>query len=106
MKTCILLLILTQCISIKYGKKVEVIGTAQNAKIGAIIETKNEIYHIDGLNFWSDDIVGKRIRVKGTLHIVERKPAEINAEGLIEQGFDKPIIQKIIKNAKWKLDNK
>lgn len=51
--------------------KIEVIGVARNAKLGAIIRTNNDtIYYIKNIREWPKDYYNKQIYVKGRLKII------------------------------------
>ena len=81
------------------NKKITITGTAQNAKGGAIVITKDSsIYYIDGLPYWEDDVVNTSIKVSGELHTVEHKAEDlIDEEGAYTQGM--VGTQKFIKQA-------
>jgi len=99
----ILTLILIQgCIS-KKNNHIKLTGIAQNAKLGAILEMEDRIYYIDSLNYWDEYLVGKRIQVKGNLHLIKKEPLKTSEHGLTEQGFHKDTLIKVIKNAKYKI---
>lgn len=42
-------------------------GIAQNAKEGAVIETTDMIYYLEGLHSWDTSVSGKKVEVKGDL---------------------------------------
>ena len=44
-----------------------VIGEAQNANEGAIIETDSQTYFLEGINRWPPAIVGRKVEAKGLL---------------------------------------
>lgn len=45
-----------------------IIGVANNAKMGGIILTEdNDLFYIDGVDSWDDGVVGKKVKVTGTL---------------------------------------
>ena len=55
----------------KIGTRVQLEGTASNAKGGAVIEGPDGPVYIEGLDRWPPDVRGKRVRVDGLL--VSRK---------------------------------
>lgn len=70
-------IILTNCSSINMNNEtVEIIGKAQNLKAGAVIFSNNSdnVYYIDGVNYWSKEIIGKTISVKGYLLVNKSNP--------------------------------
>ena len=80
------------------NQPIEVTGIAQDLKGCAIVETETGFYYMDDLGYWDKELIGKRVRVRGILHIVEVKPVKI-----YEQGFRYAFTQRIIKNAKWEV---
>ena len=52
-------------------------GIAQNAKSGAQILTADKCVDLRGFRGWPDDVVGKRVRVKGRLTSREVKPPTV-----------------------------
>ncbi len=70
------------------GKEVTFLGTARDAKGGAILllEDNTPIY-IEGLDYWSDDLDGKQVSVSGTLKEDKFIPDPvISKDGGISQG--------------------
>lgn len=58
-------------------KMITVIGTAQNAKAGAVVIAKGDkkMYYVDGLAAWQQGITGKPVKVTGEL-LVENIPPQ------------------------------
>lgn len=88
-------------LSFKNKEKMEkVIGIAYNAKIGAVVETRdNDVFYIDGLDYWDSIYLNKVILVEGYLYIVQDTCTN---KSLIHY----PKIEgnlKILKNANYKL---
>jgi hypothetical protein len=84
-------------------KKVRITGTAENSKVGAIVATEDkEVYYLDGLSGWNDEILGKKITVSGNL-VLEYHSEDLlmNDKGEYSQGFSGEI--KKISNPVWKL---
>ncbi len=78
------------------GKKVTLLGTARDAKAGAVLITGDgaQIY-INGLTEWSPDLLGKQISVKGVLKKEKIIPDPIiDRNGAISTG-----VQFVLKNA-------
>ncbi len=80
--------------------KITVIGTALNAKAGAVVQTVNAgVYYLDGLNAWSKIYYGKKVKVTGQLVVEKHEP----------QSTDSMEVQelvgtvRIIKKPKWVL---
>lgn len=57
-------------ISCIFNKRVSIVGETENAKAGALVKTKNNMYYIDGLYEWEDNELNKKICVKGRLKVV------------------------------------
>jgi len=50
------------------GQKITLIGTAKDAKGGAVIITTDEhVIYIKGLDFWSSELLDKHVSVSGLL---------------------------------------
>jgi hypothetical protein len=66
--------------------KIVVIGTAKNYKAGAAVisDLDSTQYYVDGVDYWKDHVVGKRIQVKGKLLVKEHLPPP---PGEIKQGI-------------------
>jgi len=47
------------------GKFITLIGTAQNAKLGAAIVVEGEAIYLKGKDSWKPEILGQKVRVKG-----------------------------------------
>jgi hypothetical protein len=81
--------------------KITVTGIAENRKDAAyvVVEKDSISYGLVGLSHWPEDIVGKWIKVSGTLSVNENKPI----------GPDEPQRQQItgvfytILNPEWKV---
>ena len=77
--------------------EVIIIGVAHKGKGGAILLTeKNELYYMDEIDSWEENVVGKKVRVTGRLTIKTIKENNLkNKYGGWKQGIegDKKIIQ-------------
>jgi hypothetical protein len=101
LKTCLFLMTLLSCSNNVSSDNVVVIGKAENAKAGATVISKDDkkIYYVDGLDYWSEKVIGKTVKVSGKL-LIENKP---------EQNPNEPISQqitgekRIILKPKWEL---
>ena len=56
-------------LSCKNQQSIRIRGKAIDAKAGALIETKNRLYYIDGLPEWPKNIKNKKVFAKGELYI-------------------------------------
>jgi len=81
-------------------KNIVVIGTAWNAKGGAIVVTKKEaVYYVRGLVDWDKKFYGKKVKLTGKLVLVDHP----------KRGKDQPLVQdmegtqRIVEDAKWEL---
>jgi hypothetical protein len=79
------------------GGPITVEGEAADSKAGAALVTDHGILFIDGLDDWPNHLVGKRLRVTGSLNVEKRIPDP--APGLTSTGAFGS--QRIIKDAKW-----
>ncbi len=82
-------------------KEITVIGKAENVKGGAIVISNSDqkMYHLDKIDFWPTNIIGKTVKVKGKLIIEEKKP--------VQPGQDIPQqitgVKRILIKPKWEL---
>lgn len=82
---------------------VTLLGTAHDAKGGAVIDSEQHgVVYVEGLDFWPDALHGKRVRARGEL--VEMKlipdPA-VGPDGAISQGAVGK--QTVLRGATWEL---
>jgi len=81
-------------------KNIVIIGTAWNAKAGAVVVTNKEaVYYVDGLDLWDKKFYGKKVKVTGKLVLVNH-PKRRKDEPLVQEMEG---TQRIIKKAKWEL---
>jgi hypothetical protein len=82
------------------SKSIVVIGIAENLKAGAAVisESDDKMYYVDGVDSWGDEILGKRIKVKGKLRVKEMPPPE---KGELKQSIVGTV--RMIKKPKWKI---
>lgn len=86
-----------------YGKlenqKIEVIGKAINAKLGAVVVSDDKgVFYLDGLDSWDKEIYEKKVKVTGKLMI---RAWEKRDDDLTRAKISGP--QKIIRKPKWVL---
>lgn len=76
-----------------------VVGTAQNAKLGAAVVSGGGVYYVRGLSEWDATLVGQEVSVRG---IVVESPAEplVNEKGEVSAGASGPTSW--IESATWK----
>lgn len=67
-------------------KLVTIEGTAQNAKISAVVVSPEGVVYCLNFREWPSHVVGKRIRVKGVLETTDEFAAKTNSQGEITQG--------------------
>lgn len=67
------------------GKRVHLVGRADNAKIGAVILVGGPIYCI-GVDSWPNTVRGKLVRATGKLVQTDRYKARVDDAGAISQG--------------------
>ena len=77
---CLLLIVLVLSGAIaaepQLGKPITVAGTAQNAKLGAIVLTDSQsVYYLKGKDSWEPELLNKKVRVSGTLEQFELSQA-------------------------------
>jgi len=68
------------------GKRVRVVGTAQNAKLGAVVEGERLVVYCEGLDSWPAAQVGKPVTVTGVLTRTDDFKATVGPHGEISQG--------------------
>ena len=62
-------------------------GKAENAKMGAIVITKNGDYYIDGITSWDANTLHKTVTLDGECYSIETKPEDLqNDKGEYSQG--------------------
>lgn len=66
---------------------VELVGVAQNAKLGAVVTgtSRGDVY-CRGVDAWPDDLVGAPVRVRGRLQTTDAFAARVDPDGAISQG--------------------
>ncbi|UII76234.1 hypothetical protein LV716_00095 [Flagellimonas sp. HMM57] len=128
--TILLLIVLTSCATITkvnsladskmnelLGKKIEILGTAVNTKLGAMLVTEDGSIWINGKQEWPrgyyyGDDNGKKLKVTGTvikkydLPVVIQKEGELPKSGIpVPEGTDIKEASRryLLKNAKWKI---
>jgi len=90
--------------SFSYGKlenqKIEVIGKAINAKLGAVVISDDKgVFYLDGLDSWDKEFYEKKVKVTGKLiKIKEWKKRDDDVTRAKTAGP-----RKIIKKPKWVL---
>ncbi|MHA1340709.1 MAG: hypothetical protein ACTSRZ_11140 [Promethearchaeota archaeon] len=69
-------------------QKVDIVGTAQNAKAGAVIVTKNgEVIYIKDMEYWADNLLDVNIKITGFLRYEKYIPDPyMDSDGAISQG--------------------
>jgi hypothetical protein len=102
-RNILFILLITTNLFSQQMKKIRINGTAENSKAGAIVATKDrEVYYLEGLSGWNDEILGKNITVSGNLVLEYHSEVLLmNDEGEYSQGFSGEI--KKITNPTWKL---
>ena len=80
-------------------KKINITGTTQNAKAGAVVvTTDNSVYYIEGMDSWSEEVLNTQVKVSGELHEVNHDEKDlVNEKGEYSQGMTGT--QKIIRKA-------
>lgn len=64
-----------------------ILGVAQNQKGGAVLDTDNGTYWIDGLDYWNDYLVGQPIRVWGEVVVRNDNPVFLDTGVIVSQGI-------------------
>jgi hypothetical protein len=88
--------------SLKDGMRITITGTAKDAKMAAAILTdSNEVVYIDKLHSWSKENINKKMKVTGTVWIMDCPPEGLyNKYGQINQyAIGRHVF---LKNAVWK----
>jgi hypothetical protein len=76
-------------------------GEAADTKAGAVLALDDEsLIYIDGLDYWPDDVRGKRLEVSGVLRRKQAiPPAGAPGDALIRQGAGGD--QFVLEDARW-----
>ncbi|MFH2094631.1 MAG: hypothetical protein ABIJ16_02935 [Bacteroidota bacterium] len=84
-------------------KKITITGTAENGKGRALLVTdKEEVYSIEGMDSWEDEVLHKKVEVSGILKKVNHDPADlVNEKGEYSQGMAGDEL--IISSPEWKV---
>ncbi|MEI8289221.1 MAG: hypothetical protein WCH99_07075 [Verrucomicrobiota bacterium] len=82
------------------GRRVTLRGTAQNAKLGAIILIEDFPIYVSGLDAWKAYLVGKPVEVTGTLAKSGGPAIQTNEFGGVSAGVGGPIYS--LENSKFK----
>jgi hypothetical protein len=91
--------------SLKAGDTITVTGIALNAKLGAIVQTDNSTYYVEGLESWSDIFFKKGVEVKGILKTETHKEEDLKDDkGNYIQGMVGE--KRTITQAVWKIIEK
>ncbi|TFG07735.1 MAG: hypothetical protein EU539_04165 [Promethearchaeota archaeon] len=87
------------------GRKVELAGTAKNAKGGAVIITDNkDVIYIKHLAFWSSELLDKHISASGLLKKEKFIPdPHVDEDGAISTGaFGNQLV---LENAEYSIND-
>jgi len=94
----------------KLGQTVTVEGEAQDAKLGALLETSQGTVWIDGMHSWPHGIMGQRVRVtgrvieRGDLPVFVRRKGEPEMQGMpVPAGTDLDAASRrfLLADAQW-----
>jgi hypothetical protein len=81
---------------------ISISGTALNAKAGAVVSVDSTSYYIDELSAWPDELLGKKVQVKGELITIDHSGQSMKDEN--GRWLQKMRgTQRIIKKAKWEV---
>jgi uncharacterized membrane protein YcgQ (UPF0703/DUF1980 family) len=95
---------LNKCSDNPNKHRITVVGTAIVIKNDAVVRTDDSLlYYLDGIYYWDDEYLGKRVKVTGKLfiqkyHEKKNTNTEITAIGQQDYGT-----RKLIKKPKWSL---
>lgn len=67
-------------------KQITVIGTAERAKLGALVISQRRSFYCLNIGEWPDHVVGKKVKVTGTIQVTDRFKARVDKSGAISQG--------------------
>ncbi|MFX0050512.1 MAG: hypothetical protein ACFE8U_04380 [Candidatus Hermodarchaeota archaeon] len=72
----------------RLGQTITLVGFARTAKAGPVLITfDNQVVYVKGIDFWSSDLVDKRVSVVGLLKKEEFIPqSKTDANGAISSG--------------------
>ncbi len=93
------------------GRTITVTGTAQNLKLGAVVDTEKGMIWLDGIDSWPDDLNGRKVKVEGTVIkkndlpvFIEKKEGEPQVSGMpVPEGTDleKAGLRYLLENPGW-----
>jgi hypothetical protein len=99
-KIAIIIILSAELFGCSMAEKVQIIGTAQDAKAGAVVLTNSNIFlYIDNKDRWPQDYINKKVEVRGRL--VAKIDTSIN-ENSVSQNVE---IMLLIKRPKIKMIN-
>lgn len=82
------------------GKNVEITGTAQNAKGGAVVVTEErEVVYVFGLMEWPDEVDGETVKCSGMIVREQFIPEATVVDGAVSTGGEG--LDLVLKDAKW-----
>jgi hypothetical protein len=70
------------------GKPVRVEGSAENAKLSAVVSAPDLLVYCLDLSSWPADLAGKRVIATGTLEYTEKFASTVSPDGLHSAGTD------------------
>jgi hypothetical protein len=73
------------------GKRVRVVGTAENAKLSAVVLLDAQPIYCLELSAWPEANRGRRVEVVGLLDRTDRFTAKVGEGGAVSQGTAGPI---------------
>jgi hypothetical protein len=82
--------------------KITITGLARNGKAGALLQTSDGVFYIDGLSAWNDGLLNQNVEVTGVVKIEKADEQDVtNEAGEWRAGFSGE--RKILVGAMWKL---
>jgi hypothetical protein len=82
--------------------KITLTGIARNGKGGALLQTTNGVFYIDGLSAWNEGLLNKNVEVTGSVEIENTSEQDLlNEAGEWRAGISGE--KKTLVGAMWKL---
>lgn len=82
--------------------KINLTGIARNGKGGALLQTTDDVFYIDGLSAWNEGLLNQNVEVTGVVKIEKADEQDVtNEAGEWRAGFSGE--RKILVGAMWKL---
>ena len=80
---------------------VTIVGTAHRAKLGPMVQSEKYVVYCMNLPEWPDHVLGKKVKITGTLTTTDQFKARTTKSGAISQGTRGG--DTVMNDARWEL---